>query len=287
MKSIKVVSLFDGISAGQVALQKAGIKYYRYHAYEIDETSIAVAQKNFPSTKQMGCVRDAILYPKADLLIGGSPCQSFSNLISNNLGFKGKSNLFFEYVRALDQIQPRYFFLENVVMKKEWADVITENMGVEPIIIDSGDFSVQSRNRMYWTNIPIVGITVKNTNVLGDILQNTVEQKYFYEQPHEYHGGDKVVCATLDIKGHEFIKRVNSPNYKVQTLTGVSGGNQHKKVLVNGRVRKLTPTEYERCMGFPDGYTSGHSDTKRYNMLGNSWEINTITHIFKSLKEQR
>ena len=123
----------------------------------------------------------------------------------------------------------------------------------------------------------------KSHLVLVDILELDVAEKYFYKESYEFHGNDKVVCATLNINGHDILKRVNSMHHKCQTLTAVCGGNQQKKILSNGRVRKLTPTEYERLQTFPDGYSSLASDGARYKMIGNGWNVDTIVHFFKEM----
>jgi DNA (cytosine-5)-methyltransferase 3A len=218
-----------------------------------------------------------------DLLIGGSPCQSFSNAVTDNTGFLGKSGLFWEYIRILRESKPEYFLLENVPMKPEWESIITEAIGVEPVTLNSAYFSPQSRERLYWTNIPLGKLPNRNTQVLGDILEKNVPEKYFYKEPYTLTGTGGVVEAILHINGNDIIKRVNSKYHKCQTLTAVCGGNQHKKVIDNGRVRKLTPTEYERLQGLSDGYTFGVSDSQRYKMLGNGWNIPTIKYIFKYL----
>ncbi len=284
---MNVLSLFDGLSCGQIALNRAGIKYDNYFASEIEKDPIKVTQHNYPNTKQLGdvCKVKANDLPQIDLLIGGSPCQSFSYAVSSNTGFDGKSKLFFEYVRLLKELKPKYFLLENVVMKKEWEDVITSYLGVKPIAINSELFSAQSRPRLYWTNIPLGELPLSNPLVLEDILERNVIDKYYYKESYEFHGFDKVVCATLGINGHDILKRVNSPIHKCQTLTAVCGGNQQKKVLWNGQlVRKLTPTEYERLQTVPEGYSSMVSDGARYKMLGNGWTVDVIAFIFSKLK---
>jgi DNA (cytosine-5)-methyltransferase 3A len=155
-KEIKnVLGLFDGMSCGQIALNKVGIKYDNYYASEIDVHAIKVTQHNYPNTIQLGDIHNikGSDLPKIDLLFGGSPCQSFSSA-GNRTGFDGKSGLFWEFVRVLNEVQPKYFLLENVKMKKEWEDIITKEMGVEPIRINSNLVSGQNRERLYWTNIP-------------------------------------------------------------------------------------------------------------------------------------
>lgn len=285
---MNVLSLFDGLSCGQIALERAGIKYDKYYASEIDKDTIKVTQHNYPNTIQLGDVSNVKSedLPQIDLLFGGSPCQSFSQAVSYNTGFDGKSKLFFEYVRMLRELKPKYFLLENVVMKKEWEQVITNYLGVEPVLINSDVFTAQSRPRLYWTNIPLLSLPEKSTDVLATVLEENVNEKYFYDQEFEFHGDHKVVCATLNINGHDILKRVNSQFHKCQTLTAVCGGNQQKKVIDSkkNKVRKLTPTEYERLQTVPDGYTSIVSDGARYKMLGNGWTVDVIAHIFKGLK---
>jgi len=168
---MNVLSLFDGMSCGRIALERAGIKVDNYFASEIDKYAIQIAIKNYPDTKHIGSVVDvkASDLQKIDLLIGGSPCQSFSRA-GDGSGFDGKSKLFFEYVRLLKEINPKYFLLENVLMKKEWEDVITEYLGVNPVTIDSALFSAQQRKRLYWTNIPINEIKQNSNQVIADVL---------------------------------------------------------------------------------------------------------------------
>jgi DNA (cytosine-5)-methyltransferase 3A len=282
---MNVLSLFDGLSCGQIALNRANIKYDNYFASEIKKSALKVTKHNYPNTIQLGDITtiESKNLPNIDLLIGGSPCQSFSQTISNNTGFDGKSKLFFEYVRLLEETKPKYFLLENVVMKKEWSDIITRYMGVQPILINSELFSAQSRPRLYWTNIPFIEKTETNPLVLKDILEDNVNEKYFYKEDFIFHGDDKVVAATLNINGHDILKRVNSIYHKCQTLTAVVGGNQQKKIIQNNRVRKLTPLEYERLQTVPDNYTNILSDTERYNLLGDGWTVDVISHIFKYL----
>ena len=174
-----VLSLFDGMSCGQIALNKNGFEIKEYYASEIDKHAIAVTQHNFPNTKQLGSVTELKTdnLPKIDLLIGGSPCQSFSNAGLRN-GFDGKSKLFYEYVRVLKETKPTYFLLENVKMKKEWQDIISKELGVEPIEICSSLFSAQQRKRLYWTNINVnLSKLPKSNNVIADVLNLPIKNK--------------------------------------------------------------------------------------------------------------
>jgi len=291
---MNVLSLFDGMSCGQIALNKLGIKVDNYFASEIDKHAILITQKNYPNTKQVGSVVDlkSSNLPKIDLLFGGSPCQNLSQAVINNIkhnkGLQGeKSSLFYEYLRMLTETKPKYFLLENVGgMSKLNKDLISEALEVEPYLIDSNLFSAQDRKRYYWTNIQVdMNITDKGI-ILDDIVQNAedVAEKYWYDKDFIYHGDDAKVQATLNINGHDILKRVSNLNNKSATLTCCRGGNLQKKVFQNGKCRKLTPLEYERLQTVPDNYTQGVSDSQRYNMLGNGWTVDVIAHIFKNLK---
>jgi site-specific DNA-cytosine methylase len=172
-KGIRVVSLFDGMSCGQIALQKLGVKIDRYDAFEIDKHAIKVSSENFPDMIHHGSVEGADFkqFEGADLLLAGSPCQGFS-VAGKQLNFDDpRSKLFFEFVRALKEIRPRYFLLENVCMKKEWRDVITDHVGIGPILINSALVSAQNRKRLYWTNIPGVTQPEDRGILLEDILE--------------------------------------------------------------------------------------------------------------------
>lgn len=283
---MKVLSLFDGISCGMVALQRAGVKVDRYVAYEIDKPAIAISRKNYPEIEHCGdvTVADFTQYSDFDLLIGGSPCQSLSIVQSKTRQhLDGKSKLFFEYVRAMEEMKPKFFLFENVAsMNDESKHVISELLGCEPIFIDSGMFSAQQRPRLYWTNIPVQldGVT-ESPLVLKDIMQADVPEKYFYNFPLLDVDMNKQVCAIMDFKNHDMHKRIFNPAYKCHTLTCVGGGNAHKKVMDNGRARKLTPLEYERLQTLPDNYTAGVADTHRYRAIGNGWTVDVIAHLLR------
>lgn len=298
MSGLNVLSLFDGMSCGQIALDKLGVKVNSYYSSEVDKYAIKITQKNYPNTIQLGDVRelssDYLKSLDIDLMIGGSPCQNLSFTVINNQehnkGLDGeKSKLFYEYVRILRAINPKFFLLENVFsMRDEDRDIITSALGVEPIMINSALFSAQERRRYYWTNIPQYPINTNKGLVLIDIIQcaSEVDKKYWYKQSFDYHGGNERVVATLHINGHDILKRVYNKNAKCATLTAVSGGHHQKKVFQNGACRKLTPKEYERLQTVPDDYTKGVSDTQRYSMLGNGWTVAVIKHIFKHLKAE-
>lgn len=307
---MKVLSLFDGISCARVALERAGIPVESYYASEIDKYAIQISQKNYPDIKHIGDVKNisvpnmemlqipvngdikrtgAVYIGKIDILMGGSPCTDLSIIKSKTReGLDGKqSNLFYEYVRILREVKPKYFLLENnFSMMDEAKDIITKELGVEPIMIDSALVSCQDRKRYYWTNIPNITQPKDKGIVLGDILEKNVSDKYWYDKPFKFHGDDKKICATLEFKNHEMHKRVFNPKFKVGTLTTCGGGNTQKKVYQNGRVRKLTPLEYERCQTLPDNYTAGVADGHRYSACGNGWTVDVITHILSFIPKQ-
>lgn len=172
-----VLSLFDGISCGQIALNRVGIEYDNYFASEIDREAIKVTMKNYPNTIQLGDVREikAENLPKIDLLIGGSPCQGFS-FAGKQLNFDDpRSKLFFEYVRLKNELNPKYFLLENVKMKKEYQDIISSYLVVQPIMINSNLVSAQNRVRYYWTNIPVKGLPNDKSILLKDITEDGLQ----------------------------------------------------------------------------------------------------------------
>lgn len=183
-KITNVLSLFDGLSCGQIALNRVGIEYGNYFASEIDKYAIQVTQTNYPNTIQLGDVTKvkASDLPKIDLLIGGSPCQGFS-FAGKGLNFEDpRSKLFFEFVRLKNETQPKYFLLENVVMKKEHEKVISEFLGVEPILINSNLVSAQNRKRLYWTNIPGLKQPVDKEIGWGEIREHGVANNFYYSE---------------------------------------------------------------------------------------------------------
>lgn len=286
---MRVLSLFDGISCGRVALERAGIPVNEYHAYEIDEYAIQVSRYNYRDIVHHGdvTVADFTEYRGIDLLIGGSPCQSLSIVQSKTReNLSGKSKLFFEFVRAFEEARPRWFLFENVAsMNAESKAVISGLLGCDPVLIDSASFSAQSRPRLYWTNIPLGKVPESSPLVLRDIMQpaNEIPPKCWYDYPLEDVDMSKQVCARMVFKNHEMHKRIFNPDFKCHTLTTVGGGNAHKKVMQDGRARKLTPLEYERLQTLPDYYTAGISDSRRYIAIGNGWTVDVIAWMFGGL----
>ena len=282
---MNVLSLFDGMSCGQLALQRAGIQVENYYAAEIDKYAIKVTQANFPNTVQLGDVTavDPDSLPDIDLLIGGSPCQGFS-FAGKQLNFDDpRSKLFWEYVRLLNALKPKYFLLENVKMKKESMDVITRALRVDPIFINSRLFSAQNRPRMYWTNIPFDVPTEDKGIVLRDILEPEVEEKYYAGKKlrESYMGGNQ-----LNPKYKSQCNTIYPTDGKFATLCAGTHGYSFGYVPAP-TYRKLTPLECERLQTVPEGYTDkGISDTQRYKMLGNGWTVDVVSHIFQGLVKQ-
>ena len=281
MKIENVLSLFDGMSCGQIALNKLGIKYDNYYASEIDEPAMSVTQFNYPNTIQMGSITElqSSQLPKIDLLFGGSPCQSFSNA-GNGTGFDGKSGLFYDFVRLLKECKPTYFLLENVKMKKEWQDIISEELGVQPIKINSNLVSAQNRERLYWTNIPVVGLPEDKHIYIEDILDTNFDSKYWLKERNaellskkvSIEGAPDICC--IDVYNKKFKKDRNSP-----TLT--LPHHNSLRLLQDGKFRKLTPNECEKLQTVPVDYTNtGIADIHRYSMLGNGWTVDVIAFIF-------
>lgn len=312
---IKILSLFDGISCGMVALERAGIKVDEYYASEIDKYAIKVSEKNYPNIKRIGDVtkvKGADL-PKIDLLIGGSPCQGFS-FAGKQLNFNDeRSKLFFEYVRLLEETKPKYFLLENVKMKKEYQDVISKYLGVEPIEINSALVSAQNRKRLYWTNIPNVTQPEDKKIFLKDVLESGVPaivsnqgkcankiniDKSYCLLARDYKGfGNQAMTGVAEPirlgqigKGGQG-QRIYSVTGKSVTLSANGGGQGaktglYKLDLPDGDyiIRKLTPIEAERLQTLPDDYTNHVSSTQRYKGIGNGWTVDVIAHIFKNME---
>jgi len=277
--SLTVLSLFDGMSCGQLALQRANIKYDRYFASEIDKNAIKLTQSHYPNTIQLGDVRQikAENLPIIDLLIGGSPCQGFSTA-GKGLNFKDpRSKLFFEFVRLLKECQPRYFLLENVVMKKEWLNIISSHLNVIPIKINSALVSAQNRVRYYWTNIP----NIKQPKDKYIYLQDILEDDYFSDRDKSY---------AIDM---HYFKGSNLKRYFFRSSRQIVFENENyynsivKDItIINNTIKKwriLSVIECERLQTVPDTYTDFVSNTQGLKLLGNGWTVDVITHIFKNL----
>lgn len=283
---MKVLSLFDGISCGMAALERAGIQVDRYVAYEIDENAIKISKKNYPQIEHCGDVTtaDFTQYRGFDLLIGGSPCQDLCGMGSRE-GLAGeKSKLFFEYVRALREINPKYFLLENnASMTQQNNDIITNILGVEPILINSADFSAQNRKRLYWTNIPIREYEPKNI-LIQDILQNDIPRECVTDKINKYvfsgeYSGRKIERTTRS--------SIRTPEQKSRTICTHSydiSSNAGLCIKIGDEYYKPNQIEFERLQTLPDGYTSVLPIKKAVFGIGNGWTVDVIAQIFKGLK---
>jgi site-specific DNA-cytosine methylase len=311
MKRNIIISLFDGMSCGQIALSKfLKSNQYNWCASEINKASMNMTQFNFPNTIQLGDVRNVtskLIGNVADgevfIVMGGSPCQNFSSAGSRNgmitdddieitslkqylrlkkqgYVFKGESYLFWELVRVIKETNPKYFLLENVVMKgqtKRWEKIISKVLGVEPIRINSSLVTAQNRDRLYWTNIPNITIPKDENILMSDIIEGAV--------------------SGFGIRGTDKgeLKPNGKPLYKQNGTTRVDGKSNcltkssptRKVMMYDGTTRPLTVEECEMLQGVPVGYTDvlGVSKTARYEALGNGWTIPVIEHIFSHIPE--
>tara|TARA_Y100000768_G_scaffold10886_3_gene7725 strand:- start:12386 stop:13585 length:1200 start_codon:yes stop_codon:yes gene_type:complete len=286
-EGINVLSLFDGMSCGRIALDRIGIKVNKYYASEIDKFAMKVSKENWDDITQLGDVNLIKQWyednekPSIDLMLMGSPCQGFSNASKDKLNFEHpQSKLFFVAVEIMKLVKPKYFLLENVKMKKEWQDIISSYMGVEPIKINSALVSAQSRNRLYWTNIPNVSEPKDKGIVLKDILDDNLEFSETYSNYLNSSWGDKkktsMVKSTEDkkshcltasmwkgqiptwikkpirigtadtINGHDILKRVYSIEGKSPTLNTCSGGNREPKIIDVNATREVRTEEGKR-----------------------------------------
>lgn len=279
---MNVLSLFDGISCGRLALDRAGVSYDAYYASEINTRALAVSRHNYPDTIHLGDVRtvDVFDLPPITLLIGGSPCQGFSSIGYKHAFADPRSRLFFEFVRVLYESQPRYFLLENVRMSAQHRDVISYWLQCDPVLIDSRHFSAQTRARLYWTNIPVLPYTDRRIYI-DDILDPVVSPGCDVTDRCE---------ATKGIRARKYIHdhtRQLKSRHKVRCLTAAGQRISNvgaTLVEAGGRIYQLSAEECERAQTVPVGYTDvGLSCNQRRSLLGNGWTVDVIAHIFQGL----
>lgn len=290
---MRVLSLFDGISCGMIALERAGIKVDRYVAYEIDKYAIAVSKANYPQIEHCGDVTtaDFTQYKGFDLVIGGSPCQGFS-FAGKQLNFEDeRSKLFFEFVRALEEVQPKYFLLENVLMKKEYEDIITKYLGVEPRKIESAVVSAGMRKRIYWTNIPWVEELQDKGIKFQDIVDNGIVEN------------EKAYCLTCRRGNARDYFKKNQTNIVFEPCEGGEYTVENGKITIvfkkspnkspftfnvnipdgTYNIRPINRNESERLQTVPDNYTSAISESMACLCLGNGWTVDVIAHILRCI----
>lgn len=285
-EGITVLSLFDGISCGRIALERAGIKVKEYYASEIDQFAMQVSKKNYPTIIQLGDVTTwrkwDIDWANIDLLIGGSPCQGFS-FAGKHLNFNDdRSKLFFEYVDILNYIKsvnPNIkFLLENVRMKKEYQDVISSYLGTTPIKINSALVSAANRNRLYWANFKFDIPADRNITFddINDHSQDWLSNDYINKV-------SKWKAQQDPIKNATYI----GTNSKLPCLTARGYNQSHSGMILisdGTRYRYLSNTEAELAMTLPVGYTYGISDRERARCIGNGWTVDVIAHIFNNIE---
>lgn len=301
-KGITVLSLFDGMSCGRIALEKAGIPVEMYISSEIKSHAIRVANLHFPLDKflRMGDVTKLHreMLPPIDLLIGGSPCQDFSGANKVREGVNGvKSGLFYEYVRLLKECSPKYFLLENVKMKKEHQDLVSRELGCEPIVINSSALAPQLRHRVYWTNIPIGPIEDKNIN-LNDILLGGYSDRQKarcllesdsrplttpIKMVHRYFNTGFTTLIFKNKEHYEAIKGHFNTYFKGYSAKEIDLISRGMDLSLYEGVRYMTKREREACQTVPPGYTDTLSRDEGACLLGDGWTVDVIAHIFKGL----
>lgn len=260
----RVLSLFDGISCGQVALEKLGITY-EYYASEIDEKSISITQKRFPNTIQIGDITkltDKFLLSMGpfDLIMGGSPCQGFSPAGLKKGFADPRSQLFYAFDRILKLLKPKYFLLENANMNAAYKDTITKAMNCEPYKINAAKVSAQNRVRNYWTNIPI-DFPLEDQKITLDSIIGPYAGIWVY--PRGFNKGG--------IQGYK---------QKCPCITTSSWEHNFKIAGADKTLRKFTPEECEQVQGLPRDYTKELSNSQRFKKIGNGWSVPVIDYIF-------
>lgn len=283
---MNVLSLCDGISCGQIALERAGIKVNKYFASEIKDIAIKVTRDNYPNTKHIGSVtevsyKDGILHTEKgdfktdiDIVIFGSPCQTFSIAMKTELrvGLENeeKSGLFLECYRVLKEVNPKYFLMENVArMKKDDEEFITKLMRVKPIRINSRLVSPQLRDRLYWTNIPDVTTPEDKGITLQSILTSGYTDR---EKARALLVSDSRPLTTKSKMIHRYVST------GFTTLVWEEKNNDES-------VRYMNQVELESCQTIPEGYTKCLTRNEAANVLGDGWTVDVIAHIFKGIKE--
>jgi len=302
MRIRKVLSLFDGISCGRVALDRLGINYETYYSSEIDKYAIAISDYHFKDTVKLGSVMEwenwDIDYSSVDLILAGFPCQSWSK----NGKLQGiedvRGQLVYPMLKIMEKVKmanPNVkFLLENVKMQGGYVDFLSKLIGIEPILINSSLMSAQNRERLYWTNIENVVQPKDLSLTMDNILEKgKVAENLYYNVGADYTGKETGHVADLHIKIHQSEKRVYSSDYKSPTLTTMQGGHRQPKVLIGDIhgshiMRRLTPLECERLQTLEDNYSkygvlNGKvkeiSNSQRYKTVGNGWTVDVIAHI--------
>ena len=297
MKNINVLSLFDGISCGNIALDNLNISIKNYFSSEIDSNAIQISKKNFPNQIRLGNVVNIKKQdlPDIDLLIGGSPCQDLSVAqVGDGLNGK-KSNLFFEFVRLVEELKPKVFLLENV--KNKWLEDMDNHIGYKHVEINSKYFSAQNRPRCYWSNKEIKFDKFDRYNLsIEDIFEKKVDTKYFINdqssdsiasRPDRVRYKEKSENIAIEVLANKDEINDNERQRRIYSLKGKSptilARSDCAKIIYRNKVRKLTPIECERLQGIPDNFTSSASDTQRYKMIGNAFTVPVVEFILDQI----
>ncbi len=295
---MNVLSLFDGMSCGQIALERAGIKVDHYFASEIKKTAIGLVRKRYPQTIILGNVKhvhfvkdhfeikngdswlEDSIKCNIDLLIGGSPCKGISRLNQNQEGLAHKESiLFYDFLRLYKQTNPKYWLLENTPGNKIATNLITKEMKTRPIRLNSSLVSAQSRPRLYWTNIPVNSMPARKYLTTNDVFDD--------EMPDDLLISEGRIAWLNNESGKKSIEkgytRIN-PFPKSGCITA----NGHIKwncnyILRDGKYRYLSIKELERLQTLPEGYCNGLSYSDAYDLIGDGWTIDIIAHILKHI----
>lgn len=281
---MNVLSLFDGMSCGQIALNRAGIPYDNYFASEIKKHAIETTQLHYPKTIQLGDVTKIKSedLPKIDLLIGGSPCQDFSQANKERLGLKGtKSSLFFEYKRLLEELKPKYFLLENVDMDNYSYHFISNELGVYPIRINSQLVTGAFRDRLYWTN----GGN-QNEDLFGKkycAIDQPIDKRIMLQDILESGFADTLKARSLNTRDG-VAEKSQDKFWKRYCTTGMCTVVFLSEDLDRTKgIRHFTQTELERLQTIPEGYTKHLTKNKVWDLIGDGWTVDVIAHLFKNL----
>ena len=292
---MRILSLFDGMACGMIAMQLAGVEVESYDAYEIDKYAVKTAQHNFPIIREHGDVfkADFTQYEGVDFLVGGSPCTYWSiaqtknrETVASGIGWE----LFSQYVRALKTAKPKYFLYENnASMSEEIKECISKELGCKPMLIDSSDFCAQKRQRYYWTNIPVSEWTPSNV-LFSDIMDEDFEKSRSIAQyKNTYKWSKDGMCISWDTSGRGYYSqasRARLPQQKWNTICANRAESKGNVWLGNDTIRLVTMPELEKLQTLPVGYTSClKSKEKRGKGIGNGWTVDVIAHILKGLKE--
>lgn len=298
MRGLRVLSLFDGISCGMVALERANIPVDKYVSYEIDKYAIQVSKHNYPEIEQCGDVfqADFTRYEGFDLLIGGSPCTFWSVARGNSEKREVEPSgygweLFQQYVRALKESKCTYFLYENnASMAKAIKEYISHELQCDPVLINSADFSAQNRKRYYWTNIPYE--KWKPSGLLfSDIMDTEYSHKRSIAQYKDsYRWSKDRMCISWDTSGkgyYSIANRARKVNQKWNTVCANRAESKGNVWLGNDTIRLITMSELEKLQTLPVGYTSClKNKEQRGKCIGNGWTVNVIAHIFKSIPKE-